>query len=118
GVEKELLFWSRDIERPLGKGGKEIALRQRLIGLGIVQLERPVRGQDQHRCASESSFHHGRQIVSRRCPRGTNQTGQHATLRRPLRPKGSAAFVIEQFRHHRRLLFKRQNQRYGARPWR
>jgi hypothetical protein len=38
-MEKELLFWSWDIERPLGKGRKEIALRQRLIGLGIVQFE-------------------------------------------------------------------------------
>jgi hypothetical protein len=65
-VEKELLFWSRHIERPLGKGRKELVLRQRLIGLGIVQFERPVRGQDQHRCARERGLYHGRQIVGRR----------------------------------------------------
>src|SRR5712691_1962335 len=116
-MEKELLFWSRDIERPLGKGGKEIALRQRLIGLGVVQFEWPVRGQDQHRYASERGFHHGRQIVGRRCPGSANQTGQRTTLRRTLRPEGGAAFVVEQFRHHRRLLFQRQNERYGACAW-
>src|SRR6266851_5333617 len=117
-MEKELLFWGRDVERPLGKGRKEIALRQRLIGPGIVQFEWPVRGQDQQRCASQSGFYHGRQIVRRRRPRGANQTGQHATLRRTLSPEGGAAFVVEQFRYHCWLLFQRQNERYSARAWR
>src|SRR5215813_3553853 len=114
-MEQESLFWSRDIERPLGKRGKEIALRQCLIGLGIVQFEWPVRGQNQHRCASERGFHHGRQIIGRRRARSANQTGQYTTLCRALSPEGGAAFVVEQFRHYRRLLFQRQNEWYGAR---
>src|SRR5262249_19241994 len=117
GVEKELLLWGRDIERPLGKGGKEIALRQRLIGPGIVEFEWSVRGQDQQRCASEGGFHHGGQIVGGCRSRGTDQARQHATLRRTLGPEGGAAFVIEQFRDDSWLLFQRQNERYGARTW-
>ena len=116
-MEKEPLFWSRDIKRPLRKGGEEITLGQCLVGLGIVEFERPVRRQHQQRCASESGFDHGRQIVGRRRPRGANQTGQHATLRCALGPEGGTAFVIEQFRHHRRMVFQRQDERYGARAW-
>jgi len=68
GVEPEPLLWSRDIKRTLGKGGKEIVLGQRLVGLRIVEFEWTISGQHQQRHASESGFNHRWQIVSRRRP--------------------------------------------------
>ena len=74
----------------LGKGGKEIALRQRLIGLGIVQFKWPVRGQDQHRCASKCGFYHGRQIVTAAVPEVHMRQGSTPPFAAPLRPEGGA----------------------------
>ena len=117
GVEKEPLFWSRDVKPCLGKGGEEITLGQRLVGLGIVELEGPISGQHQQRRASERGFDHGRQIVRSRRPRGAHEAGQDSTLRRSLGPEGGTAFVVEQFRDHRRIVFQRQNERYSACAW-
>ena len=94
-MEKEPLFRGWDIERRLRKGREEIALGQRLVGLGIVEFKRPVGGQHQQRRTSERRFNHGRQIVRRRRSRGAHETRQSPSLRRALSPEGGTAFVIE-----------------------